>query len=237
MTFTFTSLHSKKVNTKRDLPRQLLPVPRACGKPLLSHISTGDPPRQAGSFGSVFYGVTAPFLWVLVHTGFVCALQDWSLCFLQSCGSLTIKSCCPSRSDSQGIPSPFVQSLSWEPWHGVLNLHNSGRASLVLIFFSCGSPTWWVWGLILSWLWPSYHLAEASSSVDVGYLFFFRFQHPHLSGCSTASCDFGALKGGDEHISFYSTILSRKPENDFKAYIQRVDLKSEKSLLLFCDFY
>ena len=43
---------SKKVYTKADLPRQLLPVPcpspnpRPSGEPLLTHTSTGDPPTQ-----------------------------------------------------------------------------------------------------------------------------------------------------------------------------------------------
>ena len=64
--------------------------------------------------------------------GFTCALQDWSLCFSQSCWSLLIKSCWPSRSDSLGIPSPFAGFPGWEAWHGVQNLYNSGRTSLVL---------------------------------------------------------------------------------------------------------
>ena len=38
-----------------------------------------------------------------------------------------------------------------------------------------------------------------------------RFQHPPVNGCSTASCDFGALAGRNKHLSFYSTILNRKP--------------------------
>ena len=37
------------------------------------------------------------------------------------------------------------------------------------------------------------------------------FQCPSVNGCSTASCDFGALAGGDEHTSFYSAILNQKP--------------------------
>ena len=41
----------------------------------------------------------------------------------------------------------------------------------------CGSPTQWVWDLILSWLLPSYCLAVASSlSLDVGYLFWGGFR-------------------------------------------------------------
>ena len=36
----------------------------------------------------------------------------------------------------------------------------------------CGSPTWWVWDLSLSWLHLSYHLTVAFSlSLDVGCLF------------------------------------------------------------------
>ena len=76
----------------------------------------------------------------------------------------------------------------------------------------CGSPTRWVWDLILSWLHPSYCLAEASSlSLDVEHLFFGGLQHPPIDGCSTASCNFGALIGGGEYMSFYSAILIWKP--------------------------
>ena len=35
------------------------------------------------------------------------------------------------------------------------------------------------------------------------------FQHPPVNGCSTASCDFGALTG-DECMPFYSAILNQK---------------------------
>ena len=53
----------------------------------------------------------------------------------------------------------------------------------------CGSPTWQVWYLILSWLHPSYCLSGTFLSLGVGYLFFFFFgvfQHPSVNGCSTA---------------------------------------------------
>ena len=65
---------------------------------------------------------------------FACALQDWSLCFHQSSGSPIIKSPCCLRPDSLAIPSPFVRSQGWEAWHGLENLHNSARTSLVLFF-------------------------------------------------------------------------------------------------------
>ena len=41
-----------------------------------------------------------------------------------------------------------------------------------------------------------------------GVSFFGVFQHPPVNGCSTASCNFGAFAGGDEHTAFYSIILN-----------------------------
>ena len=46
------------------------PVSQPCGETLLAPASTGGPPTRAGTFGSVSCGVTAPVLWVLVHTRF-----------------------------------------------------------------------------------------------------------------------------------------------------------------------
>ena len=40
-------------------------------------------------------------------------------------------------------------------------------------------------------------------------------KNPPVNGCSTASCDFGAVSGADEHTSFYSTILNWKPHKGF----------------------
>ena len=97
---------------------------------------------------------------------FICALQDWSLCFPQSCGSPVIKSCWPSKSDSLGIPSLFAGSPGWKGWHGAQNLLNSGKMSLILLF------SWRVWDFILLWLCPSYHpIAASSLSLDMRYLF------------------------------------------------------------------
>ena len=44
-----------------------------------------------------------------------------------------------------------------------------------------------------------------------GLCFFSGFQCPPIDGCSTPSCDFGALMGADERTSFYSDILNQKP--------------------------
>ena len=42
--------------------------------------------------------------------GIVCALQEWSVCFLQFHGSPAAESHWSSKSDSLGIPSPFAGS-------------------------------------------------------------------------------------------------------------------------------
>ena len=44
--------------------------PQPCSRPLLTHASNGDSWTFTGKSGSVPYGVTAPFTWVLVHTSF-----------------------------------------------------------------------------------------------------------------------------------------------------------------------
>ena len=65
-----------------------------------------------------------------MHARFCFALQEWSRCFPQLCGSSIIKS--HWSLDSLWIPSPFAESRGWEAWHEAPNLHNSDRTSLVL---------------------------------------------------------------------------------------------------------
>ena len=50
--------------------------PQPCIGPPVTHTSAGVSWTLTGKSGSVSCGVTAPFSWVLVHTGFVCALQE-----------------------------------------------------------------------------------------------------------------------------------------------------------------
>ena len=85
---------------------------------------------------------------------FVCALPDWSLCFPQPSRKPIIKSCWPSSPDSLGIPTPFVRSPGWEAWYGVQNLTTARKLLWYYCFPVCGSPTWWLWDLILSWSHP-----------------------------------------------------------------------------------
>ena len=111
------------------------------------------------------------------HTGswcahsFVCTLQEWSLCFPQSCQSPAIKSRSPSKSDSLGIPLPVARPPGWEAWSEAQNIPVGG-----LLWNNCSpvceSPTQWLWDLILLWLCPSYCLIVSSPlSLDVGVYF------------------------------------------------------------------
>ena len=138
--------------------------PCPCGKPLLTHASTGDPPTLAGRSGLVSCRITPPFPWVLVCTrpGYVCALQEWSLCFHQSCNQiqLTFKVIFP------GDFSPFDGSSGCEAWRGSQSLHNSGRPSLVLLLSSLWViyPVGVGFGFIM--------IAASPLSLNVGSLFF-----------------------------------------------------------------
>ena len=58
--------------------------PQPCSRPPLTHASARDSWKLRGKSGSVSCGVTAPFSWVLVHTGF--RLCHPRVCF-QSCVS------------------------------------------------------------------------------------------------------------------------------------------------------
>ena len=109
--------------------------PNLHGKPLPTQTSTRSPSTWAGRSGSISCGVTvylSPGSWYAQY--FVCAIQGWSLCILQSCESPIIKSHWPSKSDSLVTRSLFIRSLGWEAWREVQNLHNNGRTSLGLLF-------------------------------------------------------------------------------------------------------
>ena len=56
-----------------------------------------------------------------------------------------------------------------------------------------------------------------------------------VDGCSAASCNFGALPGGDEHTSFYSTILNQVeicnlPEKEFRIVLVKMIQDLEKRM-------
>ena len=146
---------SKRAFIKEHLPRLLLPVSQSLWWAQLTHTLTGNP----SLWFCLLWGHCSFSLGLGVHKIFICALQDWSLCFPQSCGSPIVKSYWPARSSSLGIPSPFVGSPGREVWYRVQNLHNSERTSLVLLFSSLQVTYQQVWNLILLWLHPSYHIS------------------------------------------------------------------------------
>ena len=125
---------SKKAYANGYLPGLPPPVLPSLWGAAVDPASIGHPPTLAGSFGSVSLEslLLSSGSWCVQD--FDCALQGWSPCFPQSCGSPVIKSWWPSGLDSLGIPSPFVRSPGWEAWRGIQNLHKSGRTSSVLFF-------------------------------------------------------------------------------------------------------
>ena len=89
----------------------------------LQHKQVGLVPSPVGSL------LLPPGSWCAHY--FVCALQEWSLCFSQSRWSPAIKSHWPSKSVSLGIPPPVAGPPGWEAWRGARNPHSSGRTSVV----------------------------------------------------------------------------------------------------------
>ena len=75
------------------------------------HFTFGDCWTLTGESGSVSYGVTAPFSWVLLHTRFC-------LCPPRVCFPVLSKFCSqiplPPTSNSLGALNPFARSPGWE---------------------------------------------------------------------------------------------------------------------------
>ena len=153
--------------------------------------SAGDPPTLAGRSASVSCGVTAPSPVSRCAHYFVCALQEWSFCFPQSCRSPAIKSRRPSKSDSLGIPpavaghqvgKPDVGLRTFTPvggllWYKYSPVCESPTQQLWdLIFCDCAPPTVSSW--LLLWIWG---------------IFFGEFQCLPVDDCSAVGCDSDAL--------------------------------------------
>lgn len=94
--------------------------PCSWGRPLPAHLLKRPSNTHRWVWLSVLWGHCS---FPGVHR-FVCALQEWSLCFLQSFESSTIK--IPLAFKSQipwGIPSPFARSPGSGAWCGAKSLH------------------------------------------------------------------------------------------------------------------
>ena len=113
-----------------------------------------------------------------------------------------------------GFLGPLPDPQTGMPDGGAQNLYNSGRTSLVLLF-----PSLWIAHpvgmefifIVTVPLLPS----RCGFSFGCGVSFLNGFQSPSVDGCSTASCDFGALSGGHDHMSFYSAIMNQSPKSLF----------------------
>ena len=119
------------------------------GEPQSPPASAEDPPTPPGRSGSVSPGVTAPSPGSQCTHYFVCTLQEWSVCFPQSCQS-------PASN-----PTSLQSLILWEflLWLPDLQV---GKPDVGLRTFTpvggplwyncspvCESPTQWLWDLIL----------------------------------------------------------------------------------------
>ena len=182
------------------------------GEPQLPPASAGDPPTLAGTSGSVSYGVTAPFPWVLMHTPLcVCPPRVESLLpsvLSKSCNQipLAFKVWFSGNSSSRcRIPSlgnltwGSEPSLQWVDFCGISVLQfvsHPPSAYGIWFYCDCTPPTVSLQLLLCLWIWG---------------IFFGEFQCLPVYDCSAVSCDSGAITRGSECTSFYSAILNQSP--------------------------
>lgn len=116
-------------------------MPGSAVSALLCMATTADPrnlhrPSNIGRSGSVSgWGHCSFLLGLGAHRSFVCALEEWISVSL----SLVILSSNPAGLQGQvswGFPVPFLDPQAGKPDVRLQNLHNSGRTSLVSLFFS-----------------------------------------------------------------------------------------------------
>ena len=203
---------SGMAHAKEYFPELLLPVslsPQwATAVPHLCR----DPPVLAGSSGSVSYGVTAPFPWVLMHTLLcVCPPRVESLfppVLLKSCNQIPLAfKVWFSGNSSSHCQTPRLGSLTcgselsfqWMDFCDIIVLQfvshpPSGYG--IWCYCDCAPPTILLQLLLCLWIWD---------------IFFGEFQCLPVDDCSAVSCDSGALTRGRECTSFYSAILNLSP--------------------------
>ena len=100
------------------------------------------------------------------------------------------------------IPSSFVRSPGGKPDMGFRTFTIVGKFLWHYCSPVCGHPPT---GMRLEFIMIVPLRPSRCSFFVFGYgvSLFGGFQCPPVDGCSTASCDFVALAGGDEHSSFY----------------------------------
>ena len=102
----------------------------------------------------------------------VCTLLEWSLCFPHSCGAHKIKPHESSKPNALGLPLTEARPQARDPDEGLRILTPMGETLQYSYFWVCGSLTWRVWDLFVSWKDLSYRLTVTSFlSLSVEYLF------------------------------------------------------------------
>ena len=124
--------------------------PHPHSEPLPTYTTTGAPPTLAGGSGSVAYGITIPFSWVLVWTSF-CLCPPKTLfapVLWQSYNQIFL-----AINQSQipwGFLVPLPDLQTGKPDMGLKTFTTVGE----LLWYYCSPvyrlPTWPVWDLILS---------------------------------------------------------------------------------------
>ena len=163
---------SKRVYTKGNLPRQLLPVPLSLW---WAAADSGLHRRLSNTSRSVCFS----FLWS--HCSFplnlvVCRVLFASFTTGVSVSPSPVEVLESNPADFQGqipwgFPVPLLGPQAGKPDVGFQTFTTAGELLCYYCSALCGSRIWWVWDLISSWLCPSYCLTVASLPLDMGYLF------------------------------------------------------------------
>ena len=153
--------------------------------------------------------------------GFVCALQE-SVSpvlgkFLQLYGGVNgdllqeglchVQICCTQGPCLCGRPlqtHTSIESQALKERYGAVCV---GSLGVHKVLFEPSNLLWWVWGLILSMIFPLQPSCWDFFDLGDRISFLGTIQHSLVDGCSAMSCKFGVLTGEDEHMSFYSTIF------------------------------
>ena len=161
-------VYSGRAHAKEYFPELLLPVFLSSRWATTTPCLCRRPSTPAGRSGSVSYGVTAPSPGSHCTYYFACALQEWSLCFSQSCQSynqiLLAFKVWFSRNSSSHCRTPRLGSLMWgsEPslqWMdfcgiSVLQFVCHPPSSYGIWFYcDCAPPTISLWLLLCLWMW------------------------------------------------------------------------------------
>ena len=179
-----------------------------CDEPVLAHASAEDPLTLADSFGSVSCGVTVPFLCARFCL-YPPRLESVFLPVLwRSYSQIPLGFKARFPGDSQSLYQiPRLGSLLWSSEHS-----QQWENLFGLLLFSS------LWVTHLVGMGFDFIISEPLLLSCCSFFFVFGpvvsfyggFQCPPVNGCSADSCNFGALAGGDEYISFYSDILNWK---------------------------